>query len=34
MKHKYGGKESEGVVNLGREQGFLTLDQINNCHKM
>ena len=30
MKHKYGGKESEGVVNLGREQGFLTFDQINN----
>src|SRR5580658_9347995 len=30
MKHKYEGKELQGLVNLGREQGYLTFDQVND----
>ena len=30
MKHKYEGKDLQGLVNLGREQGYLTFDQVND----
>ena len=30
MKHKYEGKDPQGLVNLGREQGYLTFDQVND----
>src|SRR5713101_8516005 len=30
MKHKYEGKELQGLVSLGREQGYLTFDQVND----
>ena len=30
MKHKYEGKELQGLVKLGREQGYLTFDQVND----
>src|SRR5438105_15856816 len=29
-KHKYEGKELQGLVKLGREQGYLTFDQVND----
>ena len=29
MKQKYEGKDLQGLVNLGREQGYLTFDQVN-----
>jgi RNA polymerase primary sigma factor len=30
MKQKYEGKELQGLVDLGREQGYLTFDQVND----
>ena len=30
MKHKYEGKDLQGLVDLGREQGYLTFDQVND----
>src|ERR1700693_2231244 len=30
MKHKYEGKDLQGLVKLGREQGYLTFDQVND----
>ena len=30
MKHEYEGKDLQGLVNLGREQGYLTFDQVND----
>src|SRR6266849_1333424 len=30
MKQKYEGKDLQGLVDLGREQGYLTFDQVNN----
>ena len=30
MKQKYEGKELQGLVELGREQGYLTFDQVND----
>ena len=30
MKHKYEGKDLQGLVDLGREQGHLTFDQVND----
>ena len=30
MKYKYEGKDLRGLVNLGREQGYLTFDQVND----
>src|SRR6202167_2845053 len=30
MKQKYEGKDLQGLVNLGREQGYLTFDQVND----
>jgi len=30
MKHKYEGKDLQALVNLGREQGYLTFDQAND----
>ena len=30
MKHKYEAKDLQGLVNLGREQGYLTFDQVND----
>ena len=30
MKQKYEGKDSQGLVDLGREQGHLTFDQVND----
>src|SRR5581483_9682317 len=30
MKPKYEGKELQGLVDLGREQGYLTFDQVND----
>src|ERR1700730_68828 len=30
MKHKYESKDLQGLVNLGREQGYLTFDQVND----
>ena len=30
MKHKYAGKDLQSLVNLGREQGYLTFDQVND----
>ena len=30
MKHKYEGKDPQDLVNLGREQGYLTFDQVND----
>jgi RNA polymerase primary sigma factor len=30
MKLKYEGKDLQGMVNLGREQGYLTFDQVND----
>jgi RNA polymerase primary sigma factor len=29
MKHKYESKDLQGLVNLGREQGYITFDQVN-----
>ena len=29
MKQKYEGKDLQGLVDLGREQGYLTFDQVN-----
>src|SRR5216683_1635670 len=29
MKQKYGGKDLQSLVELGREQGYLTFDQVN-----
>jgi RNA polymerase primary sigma factor len=31
MKQKYEGKELQGLADLGREQGYLTFDQVNDC---
>ena len=30
MKQKYEGKDLQGLVDLGREQGYLTFDQVND----
>ena len=30
MKHKHEGKDLQGLVDLGREQGYLTFDQVND----
>src|SRR3984885_6011746 len=30
MKPKYEGKDLQGLVDLGREQGYLTFDQVND----
>jgi RNA polymerase primary sigma factor len=30
MKHKYEGKDLQGLVDLGREQGYLTFEQVND----
>ena len=30
MKHKNEGKDLQGLVSLGREQGYLTFDQVND----
>src|ERR1700704_460442 len=30
MKQKYEGKDLQGFVDLGREQGYLTFDQVND----
>src|SRR6266849_2933640 len=30
MKQKYGGKDLQSLVELGREQGYLTFDQVND----
>ncbi len=30
MKQKYDGKDLQGLVDLGREQGYLTFDQVND----
>jgi RNA polymerase primary sigma factor len=30
MKNKYEGKDLQGLVDLGREQGYLTFDQVND----
>jgi RNA polymerase primary sigma factor len=30
MKLKYEGKDLQGLVDLGREQGYLTFDQVND----
>ena len=30
MKNKYDGKDLQGLVDLGREQGYLTFDQVND----
>ena len=30
MKHEYEGKALQGLVNLGREQSYLTFDQVND----
>jgi Sigma-70 factor, region 1.1 len=30
MKHKYEGKDLQSLVELGREQGYLTFDQVND----
>ncbi len=30
MKHKYEGRDLQGLVDLGREQGHLTFDQVND----
>ena len=30
MKAKYEGKDLQGLVDLGREQGYLTFDQVND----
>ncbi len=30
MKHKYEGKDLQGLVSLGQEQGYLTFDQVND----
>ncbi len=30
MTYKYDGKGLQGLVNLGREQGYLTLEQVND----
>jgi RNA polymerase primary sigma factor len=30
MKHEYEGTDLQGLVNLGREQGYLTFDQVND----
>jgi RNA polymerase primary sigma factor len=30
MKHKYESKDLQGLVDLGREQGYLTFDQVND----
>src|ERR1700726_3959208 len=30
MKQKYEGKDLQGLVGLGREQGYLTFDQVND----
>ena len=29
VKQKYEGKDLQGLIDLGREQGYLTLDQVN-----
>jgi hypothetical protein len=29
MKQKYEGKDLQGLVDLGHEQGYLTFDQVN-----
>src|SRR5216684_5630832 len=31
MKQKYEGKDLQSLVELGREQGYLTFDQVNDC---
>src|SRR5208282_4650339 len=30
MKQKYEGKDLQGLVDLGREQGYLTFEQVND----
>ena len=30
MKRKYEGKDLQGLVDLGREQGYLTFEQVND----
>src|SRR5215469_18931939 len=30
MKQKFEGKDLQGLVDLGREQGYLTFDQVND----
>ena len=30
MKQKYEGKDLQSLVDLGREQGYLTFDQVND----
>src|SRR5713226_5231248 len=30
MNHKHEAKDPQGLVNLGREQGYLTFDQVND----
>jgi len=30
MKQKYEGKDLQGLVDLGREQGYLTFEQVNS----
>ena len=30
MNHKHEGKDLQGLVDLGREQGYLTFDQVND----